>query len=193
MVKRWDPKAVATAAAAAASSSSSPQRHCSHPCAALLRRINHQTISFSEQGPQVPNTRSYPRTLIQGHSSGSGAGYTCLADIVDQTWLRLLGSLLRTITSKGHGRRQSQEGVGGQGGCKGRRCRRACATTEAEEGHCYDFDNDPSEGLPEVHGPQVLPNTCDRDFGGEYEEFEHLETRSIVIFLVSSFPCCRWL
>jgi len=184
MVKRWDSKTVATATAA--SSDSSAQRHCSLPGAALLCRTNNQTTGFPEQVLQVPNTRPCPRTFIQSHPSGSSAGYTCLANIADQTWLRLLGSFLRAITAKWHGRRQSQEGVGGQGGRKGRRRRRACITTEAEEGHGYEFDDDLSEGLPEVRGSQVLPNTCDRNFGGEHEELEHLEARSIVIFLVCS-------
>jgi len=195
VVKRWDPKAIATATAAG-QSNISPQWTCSRYATPLFCRSDHQTIDFVgclEQASQVPNTRSYPRIFIQGHSSGSDVGFTCLANFVGQAWVCILGSLLRTIPKKGYGRRQSQEGVGGQGGRKGCRRRRACVTTEVKESHNHDIDNDLSQGLPEVYGPQDLPNTRDGTFGGEYEELEYLEARSIVILLPISLSCCRWL
>lgn len=189
MVKCWDPKAVATPATAPPDSS--PQRACSLPADTPFRSSNHQTINFAarpEQGWQAHNTHSYSRILIQGHYSRSDVGFACLTNPVGQAWVRILGSLLRTIPEEGRGHRQSQEGVGRQGGRKGNRRRRTRTTTEVEEGHEYYLNDNLTESLPEVYGPQVLPSTRDRNFGGEYEELEHLEARSIVItFLIPLF------
>ena len=187
MVKRRDPKTVATPATVPPGPS--PQRSRSCPDATSLRSNDHQ-IDFAgcpKQDSQAPH--SYSRALNQGYSSRSGPGFTCLANIVDQAWVRLLGSLLRTISPKGHGRRQSQEGVRGQGGRKGRRCRRAHITTKVEEGRDYDLP----KGPPEAYGSQILPNMCDRAFGGKHEELEHLEAGSLVIFLILLFSPSRVL
>jgi hypothetical protein len=194
VVKRWVPKAAA--APTTTSSRSPPQRPCCLPGTTLLRCNNHQAINFvgcPKQGSQVPDVYFDPRALTQSHRSRSGAGFACLTNLVRQAWVCLLGSLFRAIPKAGRGRRQSQEGVGGQGGREGRGRRRACTTTEVEEGHTHDLDNGLTKALPEVYGPQVLSSTCDRNFGGEHEELEHLEARSVVIsFLVSLFsptPC----